>query len=67
MGVNVMRPVYNSECQNKVTMITREDWKKGTCTPAVKGLARYTDVSKMREGTGAKSMSNRWDQGSAST
>jgi len=54
MGVNVMRPVYNSEPQNRVIMLMREDWTKATSAPpAVKGLAWYTDGSKMREGTGA--------------
>jgi len=66
MGVDVMRPVYKSEPQYKVTMLKREDWTEATCTRAVKGLAWYTDMSKMREGTGAKAMSIRWDQGSAS-
>jgi hypothetical protein len=33
-------------------MLTREDWTKGTGTPAaVKGLVWFTDGSKMREGT----------------
>jgi len=53
MGADVMRPVYNFEPQYKVTMLTREDWTKATCTPAVKGLNWYTDGSKMREGIGA--------------
>ena len=35
-------------------MLTREDWTKATGTPpTVKGIAWYTDGSKMREGTGA--------------
>jgi hypothetical protein len=34
-------------------MLTREDWTKGTGTPAVKGLVWFTDVSKMREETRA--------------
>jgi len=34
-------------------MLTREDWTKATGTPpTVKGIAWYTDGSKMREGTG---------------
>jgi len=54
MDVDVMRPVYNFEPQYRVTMLTKEDWTKATGTPpAVKGLAWYTDGSKMREGTGA--------------
>jgi len=66
MGFDIMRPVNNFEPQYKVTMLKREDWTKATCTPAVKRLAWYTDVSMMREGTGAEAMSNPWDQGSAS-
>jgi len=54
MGVDVMRPVYKFEPQYRVTMLMREDWTKATgAPPAVKGLAWYTDGSKMREGTGA--------------
>jgi len=50
MGVDVMRPVYNFEPQYRVTMLTREDWRKATgVPPVVKRLA----WSKMREGTGA--------------
>jgi len=49
-----MRPVYNFEPQYRVTMLTREDCTKATgAAPAVKGLAWYTDGSKMRDGTGA--------------
>ena len=53
MGVDVMRPVYNFEPQYKVTMLTKQDWTKATCTPAIKGLACYKDWSKVRDGTGA--------------
>jgi hypothetical protein len=50
MGVDVMRPAYNFEPQNSVTMLTREDWTKATgAPPAVKGLIWFTDGSKMRE------------------
>jgi len=34
-------------------MLTRKDWTKATCTPAVKGLAWYSDRSTTREGSGA--------------
>jgi len=48
-----MRPAFNFEPKYRVTMLTREEWTKGTGTPAVKGLVWFTDGSKMREGTGA--------------
>ena len=53
MGVDVMRPVYKFEPQYKVTMLTKQDWTKATCTPTVKRLGWYKDWSKMRDGTGA--------------
>jgi len=54
MEVDIMRPAYNFEPQHRVNMLTREDWTKATgAPPAVKGLVRFTDGSKMREGTGA--------------
>jgi hypothetical protein len=53
MGVDVMRPAFNFEPKYRVTMLTREDWTKGTgTTPVVKGLIWFTDGSKM-EGNGA--------------
>jgi ribonuclease HI len=54
MWVDVIRPAFNLEPKYRVTMLTREDWTKGTGTPpAVKGLIWFTDGSKMREVTGA--------------
>jgi len=54
IGVNITRPAFNPEPQYGVTMLTREDWTKATgAPPAVKGLVWFTDVSRMREGTGA--------------
>ena len=54
MRVDVMRPAYKFETQNRVTMLTWEDWTKATgAPPAVKGLVCFTDGSKIREGTGA--------------
>jgi ribonuclease HI len=54
MGVDIMRPAFNLEPKYRVTVLTREDWTKGTgAPPAVKGLVWFTDGSKMREGTGA--------------
>jgi hypothetical protein len=39
MGVEVMRPAFNSEPEYRVTMLTREEWTKGPGTsPAVKRL-----------------------------
>jgi hypothetical protein len=55
MGNDIMRPAYNSEPKYRVTLLTREEWTKGTGTPpVVKGLVWYTDGSKMQDGrTGA--------------
>jgi hypothetical protein len=54
MTVDVMRPAFNFEPKYRVTMLTREDWTKGTGTPpVVKGLVWFTDGSKMKEGTRA--------------
>jgi ribonuclease HI len=54
MGVDVMRPAYNFEPKYRVTMLTREDWTKGTeAPPTIKGHVWFTDGSRMREGTGA--------------
>jgi hypothetical protein len=42
-----MRSAFNFEPKYKVTMLTREDWTKGTRTPPVfKGLV--TDGSRMK-------------------
>ena len=39
MGVDVMRPTFNSEPKYRVTMLTKEEWATGTGTPpAVKGI-----------------------------
>jgi hypothetical protein len=54
MAVDVMRPAYNFEPKYRVTMLTREDWTKGTGTPPVaKGLIWFTDGSKMQGRTRA--------------
>jgi len=38
-GVDVVRPEFNLEPKYRVTMLTKEDWTKGTgAPPAVKGL-----------------------------
>jgi ribonuclease HI len=49
-----MRPAFNLEPKYRVTMLTREEWIRGSGSPPyVKGLVWYTDGSKMKEGTGA--------------
>jgi hypothetical protein len=54
MGVDVMRPAFNLEPKYRVTMLTREDWTRGSGSPPeIKGLVWYTDGSKMKEGTRA--------------
>jgi len=54
MAVDTMRPAFNLEPKYRVTMLTREDWTKGTgAPPVVKGPVWFTDGSKMREGPGA--------------
>jgi hypothetical protein len=53
MRIHVMRPEFNFEPKCRVTMLTREEWTKGTGTPPmVKGLVWFTDGSKMNEGAG---------------
>jgi len=55
MGVDIMRPACHLEPKYRVTMLTREDWTKGSgAPPEAKGLIWYTEGSKMREGTGAR-------------
>jgi hypothetical protein len=49
-----MRPAFNLEPRYRVTLLTREDWTRGSGSPPkIKGLIRYTDGSRMKEGTGA--------------
>jgi hypothetical protein len=51
MGVDVMRPTFNLETKYRVTMLTREDWTKGSgAPPEAKRLVRFTDGSKMGGG-----------------
>jgi hypothetical protein len=55
MGVDVMRPVFNSVPKFRVTLLTREEWIRGLGTPpAVKGLIWYTDRSRMLGGARAR-------------
>jgi len=55
MGVNVMKPVFNLKPKHRVTMLTREEWTRGTGTPpAVKGLIWFTDGSRTAEGNRAE-------------
>jgi hypothetical protein len=59
MGVDVMRPAFNLEPKYRVTMLSSEDWTKGTgAPPAVKGLVWFTDGSKIGRGPGLESMGN---------
>jgi len=62
-----MRPAFNFEPKYMVTTLTREDWTRETGIPPVlKELVRFTDGSKMKEGTGLGSMGSLWKDGSAS-
>ena len=59
MGVDIMRAAFNLEPKYKVTMLTKEDWIRGSGPPPeIKGLIWYTDGSKMKEGTGAGVLGN---------
>jgi hypothetical protein len=59
MEGDVMRPAYNFEPKHRVTMLTREDWTKGTGTPPViKVLVWFTGGSKMQGETGLGYMGN---------
>jgi len=54
MGLDATRPTCNLEPKYRVTMLTRENWTRGSgAPPEVKGLVWYADGSKMKEGTGA--------------
>ena len=60
-----MRSTFNFEPKYKITMLTREDWTRGTGTPpVVKGLIWFTDGSRIRRGPGLESMGNLWEEGS---
>jgi ribonuclease HI len=51
MGNDNMRQAYNFEPKYRVTLLTTEDWTKGTGAPlVVKGLVWYTDGSRMQDG-----------------
>jgi len=53
MGVNVIRRAFNFEPKNIVTLLTTEEWTRGTGSPpVVQGLVWFTEGSRM-EGTGA--------------
>jgi hypothetical protein len=63
MAVDLIKTAFNYETKYRVTMLTREEWTRGTGTPpAIKVLIWFTDGSRM-EGTGAgvygKSMERR--------
>jgi len=49
-----MRPTFNFEPKYRVTMLTMEEWTRGTGTPpVVKELIWFTNGSRMKEGTDA--------------
>jgi hypothetical protein len=51
MGVDFMRPAFNLEPKYRGTLLTREDWMKGTSVPpAAEGLVWFTDGSGMGGG-----------------
>jgi len=52
MGVDVKNPVFNVESKNRVTMLTREEWTRGSRTPAVKRFVWFTGGSMIVEWTG---------------
>jgi len=54
MGVNVMRPEFKFTPKYRVTMLSREEWTRGTGTPpVVTGFIWFTDGSRMKKGTKA--------------
>jgi hypothetical protein len=54
MGVKAMRSAFNFEPKYRVTMLTKEEWTRGSGTPPlVKGLIWYTDGSRTWEETWA--------------
>lgn len=64
MGNDIMRPPYNFEPKYRVTVLTREEWTKGSGSPPVlKGLFWYTNGSRTRGGGGGlrpESVGNPW-------
>ena len=46
MGVDVMTPAFNLGPQYRVTMLTREDWTKGTGVSALIGRLRTSDFNR---------------------
>ena len=66
MGVKVMRPAFNFEPIYRVTMLTREDWTKGTGTPLVVKGSSGLQMGPRWRGPGLESMGNLWEEGSVS-
>jgi hypothetical protein len=56
IGVDVMRSAFNFEPKHRVTMLTREDWTKGTGPPAVRDCLVYGCVQEEEGGPGLESM-----------
>ena len=53
MRVDVVKPVFNLEPKYRVTMLTREEWTRGSgAPPMVKGLVWNMERSRTAEGTG---------------
>jgi len=63
MGVIVIRPAFNFEPQNIVTMLTREEWTIGPGTPVVKGSFGL-QMGPGWTGLRLQSMGNMWEEGS---
>jgi len=62
-----MRPVFNFEPKYRVTMLTREEWTKGTGTPPlVKSSSGLQMGPRRRGGPGLESMGNLWEKDSVS-
>jgi hypothetical protein len=54
MRTDGIRPAFNFESNYRVTMLTREEWTRGSFTPpAVKGLVWYREGFSTPGGTGA--------------
>ena len=67
MKVDVMKPIFNLEPKYQVTMLTTEEWTKGSGDPPmVKGLVWCTGGSRTAEGPGWGSMGNQLTEDSAS-
>ena len=64
IGVDIMKPTFNLERKYRITMLTGEEWTRGSATPVVKGLVCFNDVSWTTEGTEAVVYGKFWEEGS---